>query len=81
MRKSQCIFRELPIAVKTAEGALLDAIIDLAFKDESGWTVVDFKTDAEDPARIARYRRQVGWYTYGLGRITQQGTTGWLLHI
>jgi ATP-dependent exoDNAse (exonuclease V) beta subunit len=60
---------------------LLDAVIDLAFQDENGWVVIDFKTDAEDPARALKYRRQVGWYTYGLDLITGMRTTGWLLHV
>ena len=69
------------MVVKTDGRALLDAVIDLTFKDETGWIIVDFKTDAEDPARVTKYRRQVGWYTYGLEKITQQRTTGWLLHV
>jgi ATP-dependent exoDNAse (exonuclease V) beta subunit len=81
VRKSPTVYREYPLVVKTEHGSLLDAVIDLAFKDESGWIVVDFKTDAEDPGRLTKYRRQVGWYTYGLGTITGQRTTGWLLHV
>jgi ATP-dependent exoDNAse (exonuclease V) beta subunit len=59
----------------------LDAVIDLAFKHEAGWVVVDFKTDGEDPGRLLKYRRQVGWYAYALDTITRQRTTGWLLHV
>jgi ATP-dependent exoDNAse (exonuclease V) beta subunit len=81
VRKSPAVHRELPLVVRTEGGRLLDAVIDLAFKDETGWTIVDFKTDAEDPGRITKYRRQVGWYTYGLEIATGQRSTGWLLHI
>ncbi len=81
VRKSVVVRREFPIVVRTESGAILDAVVDLAFKDDAGWVVVDFKTDAEDPARLAKYRRQVGWYTYGFDMITRQRTTGWLLHL
>jgi ATP-dependent exoDNAse (exonuclease V) beta subunit len=35
-------------------------VLDLAFEDADGWTVVDFKTDAEIGAELSRYRPQVG---------------------
>ena len=44
-RGSTSVHRELPIVVKTDDGKLLDAVIDLAFHDQSGWVIVDFKTD------------------------------------
>ncbi len=80
-RKSKTVFRELPILTHTADGKVLDAVIDLAFEDETGWIVVDFKTDAEDPQRAGKYRRQVGWYVYGLERAVRQRPAGWLLHV
>ncbi len=79
--KAGTVHRELPIVIKTDTGAMLDAVIDLAFEDASGWTVVDFKTDAEDAQRLIRYRRQVGWYVRGLEVIKQQRPVGWLLHL
>jgi ATP-dependent exoDNAse (exonuclease V) beta subunit len=81
VRKSPAVHREFPLVVKTESGALLDAVIDLAFKDENGWVVIDFKTDAEDPSRALKYRRQVGWYTHGFDVITGGRATGWLLHV
>jgi len=49
-RKSSKVQRELPVVAKMDDGSILDAVIDLAFEDDSGWIVVDFKTDAEDRA-------------------------------
>ena len=37
-------------------------MIDLAFEDEAGWTVVDFKTDEEIRTNENAYRRQVAMY-------------------
>ena len=80
-RKSPRVHRELPIVIRTDTNELLDGVIDLAFQDENGWTVVDFKTDVEDPGRAAKYRRQVGWYVRGLEILTDQRAVGWLLHM
>jgi ATP-dependent exoDNAse (exonuclease V) beta subunit len=80
-RGSNSVHRELPIVVKSDDGKLLDAVIDLAFRDQSGWVIVDFKTDMEDPQRALRYRRQVGWYVRGLELITNERPVGWLLHL
>src|SRR5262245_826579 len=80
-RGSNSVHRELPIVVKTDDGKLLDAVIDLAFRDQAGWVIVDFKTDMEDPQRAMRYRRQVGWYVRGLELITKEKPVGWLLHL
>lgn len=52
-------------AVKAAIAAdvLVDGVVDLAYRDERGWHVVDYKTDLElDPARHAAYSRQVALY-------------------
>ena len=80
-RKSSKVHRELPVVAKMDDGSILDAVIDLAFEDDSGWIVVDFKTDAEDPTRLSKYRRQVGWYVRGLEVILKQRPVGWLLHL
>ena len=50
-------YRELPILIKDDIGGLLEAVIDLAFLEDSTWVILDFKTDAEDPHRLRRYRR------------------------
>jgi ATP-dependent exoDNAse (exonuclease V) beta subunit len=54
--------RETPVAYREADGTLVEGVLDLAFEDEGGWTVVDFKTDVEMAGELARYRRQVGLY-------------------
>ncbi|HKS95754.1 MAG TPA: UvrD-helicase domain-containing protein, partial [Terriglobia bacterium] len=73
--------RELPIVLKTEGGRLLEGNLDLAFLEDGGWTVVDFKTDADLPARQQHYRYQLEWYVFALSRITQQPARGWLLGI
>jgi ATP-dependent exoDNAse (exonuclease V) beta subunit len=62
--------RETPIAGREPDGSLIEGVLDLAFEDADGWTVVDFKTDAEVAAELPRYRRQVGVYASVVGRAT-----------
>jgi ATP-dependent helicase/nuclease subunit A len=80
-RRSARVHREVPIVIRTGANSLLDAVIDLTFRDDEGWIVVDFKTDAEDPGRVSKYRRQVGWYVHGMEVIRNERVTGWLLHL
>ena len=67
--------------IKDDIGGLLDAVIDLAFLEDTTWTIVDFKTDAEDVQRARKYCRQVGWYIHGLEKATGAPARGYLLHV
>ena len=80
-RRASRSYRELPIVIKDDIGGLLDAVIDLAFLEDTTWTVVDFKTDAEDVQRARNYCRQVGWYIHGLQKATATSARGYLLHV
>jgi ATP-dependent exoDNAse (exonuclease V) beta subunit len=54
--------REVPIAWRDTNGSLIEGVIDLAFEEAKGWTVIDFKTDEEFRGNEPAYRRQVGIY-------------------
>jgi ATP-dependent helicase/nuclease subunit A len=43
---AQALRRETPVVLHTSEG-MFEGIVDLAFADDAGWTVVDYKTDGE----------------------------------
>jgi ATP-dependent helicase/nuclease subunit A len=62
--------RELPLTVRADDGTLVEGALDLAFRDASGWTVIDFKTDQEIGARADVYRRQVALYADALTQAT-----------
>ncbi len=53
---------------------IVEGVIDLAFHDDRGWTIVDYKSDVGslgiEPERLARYRAQVGLYAEVLERLT-----------
>jgi ATP-dependent exoDNAse (exonuclease V) beta subunit len=58
--------REAPIAWRDADGWLIEGVVDLAFEEAEGWTVIDFKTDEEFRGNELAYRRQVGMYASGI---------------
>jgi ATP-dependent exoDNAse (exonuclease V) beta subunit len=75
--------REMPLVVCLADGTLVESVADLAFRepDAPGWTVVDFKTDAELAGRIDVYRRQVALYAQGIAEATGLPARAVLLRI
>jgi ATP-dependent exoDNAse (exonuclease V) beta subunit len=73
--------RETPLACREPDGSLIEGVVDLAFEDADGWTVVDFKTDAEIAAELPRYRRQVGLYASVVARATGRNVTAVLMQL
>jgi ATP-dependent exoDNAse (exonuclease V) beta subunit len=82
----QC-HREWPLVLKLeaadrnvcATERVLEGVVDLAYQEDGGWTIVDFKTDAA--LSPERYQRQLAWYVYAVGRLTGQPARGWLLNV
>jgi ATP-dependent helicase/nuclease subunit A len=73
--------RETPITAVEADGSMLEGVLDLAFEEDGGWTVVDFKTEAELAGPLARYRRQVAAYAAVVSRVTSRPATAVLLRL
>ena len=73
--------REVPVSLREASGTLVEGVVDLAFEDEGGWTVVDFKTDQELGTSLEAYVRQVQIYAAAIARATGRPATGVLLRI
>ena len=73
--------RETPLWLTLADGRLAEGVVDLAFREADGWTVVDFKTDAELGERRASYAAQVRLYAEALGRVTGEPASAVLLQI
>jgi ATP-dependent exoDNAse (exonuclease V) beta subunit len=68
---SSALRREVPVALPQDDGRLAEGVVDLAFRDaDAGWTVVDFKTDAEFGPRRATYAAQVRLYADAIARAT-----------
>jgi ATP-dependent helicase/nuclease subunit A len=77
-RAERC-YRELPVALRMADGRMLEGMIDLAFVENGGWTMLDFKTDADLSAKREHYMRQLRWYALALGRLTGEPVTANLM--
>jgi len=73
--------RETPLAVQEPDGTMIEGVLDLAFEDDDGWTVIDFKTDAELAVVLPRYRRQIGLYASVIARTTSRPVTAILMHV
>jgi ATP-dependent helicase/nuclease subunit A len=67
--RGQCR-RETPVTLCEPDGTIVEGVVDLAFADEAGWTVVDFKTDVELDGRLAVYERQVALYAAAIAAAT-----------
>ncbi len=73
--------REAPVTCREADGSLVEGVLDLAFEEADGWTVVDFKTDTEIAAALAAYRRQVALYASVIEKATGRRVTGVLMQL
>jgi len=69
------------VTLRTGDGALVEGVLDLAFEDAGGWTVVDFKTDAELAGALDRYRRQVALYASMVAQATAKPAKAVLLQL
>jgi ATP-dependent exoDNAse (exonuclease V) beta subunit len=58
------------VALRLEDGTIAEGVVDLAFRDDGGWTVVDFKTDFEIEGRLEDYRAQVGLYARAVAAAT-----------
>lgn len=60
------------LRLKEKHDALLQGVIDCAFREDDGWVLVDYKTDTiwNEEAFVQRYRLQLHWYAQALERIT-----------
>ena len=68
MKKAAEALVEVPFSLKVEEAAapkVMSGVIDLAFKEEDGWVLADYKTDKVDgklDAFVAYYKPQVDMY-------------------
>ena len=62
--------REVPITWRDPDGLLIEGVVDLAFEQAEGWTVIDFKSDEEFRGNELNYRRQVELYASAIQAAT-----------
>ena len=62
--------------------SVVEGVVDAAFADDEGWTVVDFKTDVELGAgRLDAYRGQVALYARAISQATGRPARAVLLRV
>jgi ATP-dependent helicase/nuclease subunit A len=79
-RQGRC-YREMPVTWRTGSGALIEGFVDLAYEDDGGFVVVDFKTDRELDGAVDRYQRQVRIYAAAIAAATGRSTRGVLMRV
>ena len=65
----RCV-RETAVTLRAEDGALIEGTVDLAFDSGGEQVVVDFKTDAPDGERLARYQRQIALYARAIQQVS-----------
>jgi ATP-dependent helicase/nuclease subunit A len=65
----------------TPDGILVEGVVDLAFEEEDGWVVVDFKTDQDLAGELETYRDQVRLYARAVTDATGRPAQAVLLRL
>jgi ATP-dependent helicase/nuclease subunit A len=73
--------REAPVVWRDPDGSLVEGVVDLAFEQAGGWTVIDFKTDEEFRGNEPVYRRQVAMYATAIQAATGARVSGLLMRV
>ena len=75
--------REVGLTMTLDDGVIVEGVADLAFEDQAGWTVVDFKTGGAAPELRAAYEIQVELYAQAIAKAcgTTQIVRGVLLYL
>jgi ATP-dependent exoDNAse (exonuclease V) beta subunit len=71
--------RETPVWLRLEDGSLAEGVVDLAFREDGAWIVVDFKTDRELAGARAAYEAQVALYARAVAAATGEPARGVLL--
>jgi len=71
--------RETPVWLQLEDGRLAEGVVDLAFREDGEWTVVDFKTDRDLVSHRASYQAQVQIYAAAVAAATGEVARGALL--
>jgi ATP-dependent exoDNAse (exonuclease V) beta subunit len=78
---SSRVARETPLAIGIDDDTLVEGVVDVAFEEPGGWTVIDFKTDVELAGRRHEYARQVSLYARALAAATGKPARPVLLQV
>ncbi len=72
--------REVAVSWQLADGRIAEGVIDLAYRTDGGWLVIDFKTD-QVSASEEHYSAQLQLYVEAVQRATGEPARGVLLEV
>ncbi len=72
--------REAPLWLRGEDGALIEGVADLAFREKGRWVVVDFKSDAR-PETQGAYAVQLSLYVKAISQATGEAAEGVLFAV
>src|SRR5262249_13860470 len=74
---------EIPFSKKEGDG-LIEGTLDLAFEEDGGWVIVDYKTDRVDQKhlrdRVQTYKPQIQLYSDALSALSKKNVKESLLY-
>jgi ATP-dependent exoDNAse (exonuclease V) beta subunit len=73
--------RETPVTMQQDDGLVIEGVVDLAFKQDGTWVIVDFKTDRELSRTLDVYQRQVQLYAEMVAQATAEPARSVLMRI
>ena len=73
--------REVPVTLRLQDDLVVEGVVDLAYEEKNGWTVIDYKTDFEIHGRVDEYTRQVWLYALAISRATDKKSRPVLLRV
>ena len=71
--------REEPLLLRLEDGGLVEGVLDLAFRDDDGWTIVEFKTSLPTPDDRHKAVEQTRWYVRAAAEATGSPARGLVL--
>lgn len=74
------IYCELPFYYKEGE-SITNGIIDLIYKDNESWHIIDYKTNADDCNLEQKYKSQLDSYRYAFNLLTGKDASAKILHL
>jgi len=78
---SSDVRRETPVSLRLEDRTVAEGVLDLAYRGDAEWVVVDYKTEEEDPVATERYQRQVGLYVQAIREATGGAARGVVLFV
>ncbi|HEU4522331.1 MAG TPA: 3'-5' exonuclease, partial [Thermoanaerobaculia bacterium] len=81
IEQAETIGRELPIQVVDERGQVVERRIDRLIRENGREIVIDYKSGAPAPERLARDREQVARYCRAVEAMTGRPCEGWLWYV